>query len=329
MSTEGPVVRNDNLVFQNNGDIESTIEHRLKCRYGRGVFVQDAFEASNEQIVVKLGTSYPKDVSDRRIRDKVLRFINLGDIATLYAKPTEEGYFRIELPERAELQEGARARRKEIVDQLDWSMAKVIYEDVYQLNPVRNQLNSLIQIVRWLQKEPELSVKRIDDIQRTENTREYLQVLDGLGFVKLDEEHVHPGRKLEAAEIEAAERSGSKDLDIEEYEKIAIGALIRDGYNVLRDQLGLRMLNHFPKFANAYYYSAIQRDSPDIWLDKSALLTNLQDEWSEDVDPLQLDDKLRKLAEVDIVETDDEYVKGDKDIFEAVSRDARSLAIAD
>lgn len=328
MSSNSVKIRGDRLVFPEEGDVEQRVEQRLKKRFGRGVFIQESLTTPDDQLVMKLGTSYPKDVSDRRERDNVLKYINLGDIETLYAEPTGEGYYTVELPERSEIKQGAQDRRDEIIGQLDWSTAKAIYDDVYQLNPVRNQLNSLIQIIRWLQREPELSVERIDDIQRTDNTRKYLRVMHDLDFVDLDEENdmVSPGRKMEGAEAMIAE---DEDREEDDFEKIVIGHLIRDGYNVLRDQLDLRMLNHFPKFANSFYYTALQRGSHDVYLDNSALLQNLSREWGDDVDPLQLEDKLDKLDEVGVIEWDGEFVTGNSDVFNSISQDAATVQIAD
>ncbi|MUV61741.1 hypothetical protein [Halobacterium sp. CBA1126] len=328
MSTESITIREDRLVFPEGTSVDDQIENRLKRRFGRGVFVQESLETPDENLVIKLGTSYPKDVSDRRERDNVMKFINLGDVETLYAEPTGEGYYTVELPDRSELKNSAQERRSEIIGQLDWSTAKAIYDDVYQLNPVRNQLNSLIQIIRWLHREPELSVERVDDIQRTDNSREYLRVMHDLGFVNLDEENdiVKPGGKMEGAEAKVIE---DENLDEDDFEKVVIGHLIKDGYNVLRDQLDLRMLNHFPKYANSFYYTALQRGTHEVHLDNTALIENLSREWGEDVDPLQLEDKLNKLEEVGVIEREGEYVTGKEDVYTSISQDTATGRVAD
>ncbi|WP_162989848.1 hypothetical protein [Natronorubrum halophilum] len=325
--TENVQIRNDRLVFQESAKIENEVENRLKRRYGRGVFVQETFEVSNNEIVIRLGTSYPKDVSDRREQDNVMKYINIGDVETLYAVPTGEGYFTIELPDRTELKEKAYGRKQDIVNKLDWSMAKTIYNDVYQLDPVRNQLNSLIQIVRWLKKESELEVSRIDDIQRTQNTQNYLKVLADLDFVIIEEGTVRAGRKMQAADMR--EFDDSEDVSLDDYEKVVVGNIISEGYHILRDQLGLRMLNHFPKYANSYYYSAIQRQKSDLYLDTDALRETLKYEWGDTVDPLVLDDKLRKLEEANIIEREDEFVVGKRRIYDAINNESQSVPVAD
>jgi len=328
MSDKFPRICNGYLEFSEAAG-DADLEKNIKRQYGRGIFIQDSYEAPNGQIRLELGTSYPKDVRDLLGRDTVADFATIGDIITLCAEPVGDEYYKIDLPEERAIHESCHAQRKEIIDQLDWSMANAICEDVYHLNPVRNRLHSLVQIVRRLQREPEISVERVGDILKTVNARVYLQVLDDLEFVALEEDIVRPGARLAAAETEAAERSDQGDVDGEEYERIAIGSLIRDEYGVLRDRLGLRPLNQYPKFANSYYFSALQREDPDIWLDRSALLSNLKGVWDEEVDPRRLDDKLRELEKANVVETDDGSVRGNRRIYRAVSSDARSLPFAD
>lgn len=322
MSAESTSIRNNQIIFPDQENIEKDVEYRLQRRYGRGLFIQETFEAPDDQLIITLGTSYPKDVSDRRERDKVLKYINVGDVKKLHAEPTGEGFYAIELPDRSELREAFQTRKQEMVSQLDWSMAKTIFDDVYQLDPVKNQLTSLNQIVRWLREEGELSVERIDNIQRTENTRMYLNVLENFSFIRIDNGMILPDRKMEAVEIEDPD-------DIEEYQKQVIGQVIHDAYHVLRDQLNLRMLNHYPKFANSYYYSAIQRQEPNLWLDTEALRANLRQEWDDNVDPLILRDKLRKLEEANVLTRDGDYVSGNTEIYEQVAAEAQAASVAD
>lgn len=313
-------IRNGSLVFDDPEAIDE-IEYTLSRRYTRGLYIQDQYQASNERIAIELGVAFPKDVSDRRARDNVMKHINVGDVETFYAEPTGEGFYKVELPDRRELHSEFLNRRHEIANKLDYSMAKAIYSDVYQLDPVKNQLNSLIQIVRWTRRESELSVERLKDIQRSSNTEGYIQVLADLNFLRVEDGIIHPGERAEAADIQ--------DLDIDEYEKAVVGTVIEEAYHTLRDRLDLRMLNHFPKYANSYYYSAVQRREPDLWLDTTALRNNLRQEWGDDIDPLVLDDKLRKLEEVEVIERDGDYVTGNDEIYEEVAADATTQAIAD
>jgi len=313
-------IRNGYLIF-NDPNAIGELEYTLSERYTRGLYIQDHYQASNDRIAVEVGVAFPKDVSDCRERDNVIKHINVGAVETLYAEPTGEGYYEIDLPERSDLHSEFVKQRHKIASKLDYSMAKAIYSDVYQLDPVNNQLNSLIQIVRWTRKESELRVERLDGIQRSSNTRDYLRVLEDLNFLRIKDGVIYPGERAEAADMQ--------DLTLDEYEKAVVGTVIEESYNTLRDQLNLRMLNHFPKFANSYYYSAIQKRDRDLWLDTEALRKNLYYEWGDDVDPLVLDDKLRKLEEVDVIRRDGDYVTGNPDIYDEVATDASTQAIAD
>lgn len=319
-NSNGMTIRGGKLVFTESTDLNNEIEHHLQRRFGRGLFVQDTFESPNGEVAIKIGTSYPKDVSDRLERDKVMKYINVGDVYTLHAESAGNEYYHLELPERSDLKVAFQKRRQEIVDRLDYSMARTIFEDVYQLDPVKNQLNSLNQIVRWLGKEGELSVERLNRIQGTGQTEEYLNVLDSFDFVRIEDGMVRPDEKMAAAEIK----------DIDEYQKVIVGQIIKDAYSTLCDRLDLRMLKHFPKYANSYYYSAIQRQEPNLHLTIEDMQRNLSQEWDDDVDPLILEDKLRKLEQVDVIDWgDDGFVTGNLEIYESISSEAQAASIAD
>lgn len=54
------------------------------------------------------------------------------------------------------------------------------------------------------------------------------------------------------------------------------------GYYTLRDELGLNMLSHYPKFAARYSHTAVQGRKPNVWLDVKAVQQNLIFEYGED-----------------------------------------------
>lgn len=314
-------IRSGRLVFEGtNESVVSEVESQLRQKYTNNIFLQDFRQSSDGAVLLQLGTSYPKDVSDSRGTDRVLKFVNVGGIETLRAEQTGQDHYSVTLPERAELYEEFENRRAEMLGRLDWSMAKAIFEDIYDLDPVRNQLNSVVQIVKFLWKESPLGIDRLDRIQGQANTREYLRVLDDFDFVRLDNGAVYPGEKIEAVE--------ATDVEYDEYERQVVGQIIGDAYYVLREELDLRMLSHFPKYANAYYFSAIQKSDPELHLNPDAVRRNLSTEWDDNVDPLVLEEKIEQLVDADVIERDGEFVTGKESVYEAVADDTRQLSLA-
>lgn len=313
MSISSPPAPEDKLKFRTREQVQSSVEKQLKWEYGRGVYVEEVYETSEGNLVITLGNSIPRNLSDRRNEtDHVLKFVNVRNIYDLTAKKTENAY-SIELPDREEIYRGFESRRKDIIEQLDFSMAKAIYENVFDLPPVRNQLNSIIQILRWAKEEPGISIERIDAIQRTSNTREYLSVLEELDFLKLENSEVYSGQKLQAANLERQ--------TTDEFVKAAIGNVIQDGYHVLRERLDLRMLSHYPKYANAYYYDALQRQDSDLWLDVETISQNLEEQWFTREDELLIDEKLRDLDRAGVLEKDGSFVKAEETVFQQVNQE--------
>lgn len=286
----------------------------LKHRYGRGIYVNNIHETSTGDLVIALGNTVPKDISDSLEEDRVLQFINIRDIYTLKAEQTSEDNYLIELPERDDIFNGYQERRQQIIDRLDWSMAKAIYEDVFELTPVKNQLNAIIQIVRWVHEESSISVARLDSAQGSDNTEDYVRVLSDLGFLKVEDGQVTAGEKMQETHL--------LNLDGEEYVKTVIGNIVKDGYNVLREKLELRMLRHYPKFCNAYYYDALHRQDPELHLDVDAITRNYQRQYGEDIDPFVVNDKLNELAETKAIQKDGDYVQSNPDVYRQVAQEA-------
>jgi hypothetical protein len=286
----------------------------LKHRYGRGIYVNGIHDTSTGDLVIALGNTVPKDISDSLEEDRVLQFINIRDIYTLQAEQTSEDSYLLELPERNDIYNGYQERRKQIIDRLDWTMAKAIYEDVFELTPIKNQLNAIIQIVRWVHEESSVSIARLNSAQGSDNTEDYVQVLSDLGFLKVDGGEVTAGEKMQETHL--------LDLNKEEYVKTVIGNIVKDGYNVLREKLELRMLRHYPKFCNAYYYDALHRQDPGLHLDVDAITRNYQRQYGEDIDPFVVNDKLNELAETKVIQKDGEYVQSNPDVYRRVAREA-------
>ena len=316
MSIQETRISDEALTFpEGTGEasVKNRIEGHLRYHYSRRLFVQDV-EESEDGYYVKVGIAYPRDVSDCRKKDNVLKMVNIGDVKTLYASPMDEGYYRMKLPERSDLYAAFKERHKDILTRLDWSMARAIYSKVYELTPVRNQLNSVIEIVDFIRHEAPDSVRRLENAQTTSNTRDYLDVFEELGYVRIEDGMMYQGPKMESADIQ-----GLQEEDI-------IGDIIDEGYYLLRQKLGLAMLNHFPKFANAYYLSALRRSDPELHLSVEDIAENLQAEYQDDTtDTWKLGRKLDSLHDVGVLKFQDKEVTSREDVYNSVEPNIPSL----
>ena len=303
------------LRFQRREEIlNGQAETELKHRYGRGIYVNNIHEASTGELVISLGNTVPKNVSDSLEQDRVMRFVNIRDIYTLRGEPTGSGYYIVDLPDRDDVYNGFLERQQQILDRLDWSMAKAIYEDVFELRSVKTVLNPIIQIVRWVRKNPGITVERIDNAQGSDNTMNYLAVLSNLEFLWIENGQVYQGEGMDAVDL--------ADSNTDDYVKTVVGQIIQDGYNVLQNQYDLGILAHYPKYSNAYYYSALQRSDSDLHLDVETIAHNYNRQYNMDEDPLVVGDKLDELSKTRVITKDGDYVHGEKDVYDQVSREA-------
>lgn len=287
-------------------------ETRLKRHLGRGIYVHDVYELPNGNLEVSLGNVSPRDLSDCRVHDNVLKFITLRDVYTIEAENTGQGVYLINIPERSDVIEGIDEREEEIKEKLDFSMAQAIYKHVYDLPAVRTQLNPILQILRVARQRRGLTVSRMDRNQRSKNTREYVDLLKNFGYIKVEEGEILPGERLQAADL--------NEYSWDEFGREFLGDVVQRGYVTIRDELNLSMLGHYQKYSGAYYFDAIQRGKEDLWLDVSTVTDNYEELHGERKDQFYIQDKLNELASVDVIQKDGDFVRSEKDVYEQVAQ---------
>lgn len=306
------------LRFQKENDIRGDIERRLKRKYGRGIFIDNYVQSDDGTFFIKLGNASPQDVSDRRDHDRVLKFIEYNSIYTLEAEPTSGGYI-IQLPERREVYDGFEERRGQLARRLDRSMARAIYRQLVNFPAVENQLGAIQSIVRTVWEEGPLDRETVHLIRGTtpnqrEKTNNYLYLLEDTEFVRIDEnDTVRSGQELDSFDL--------NHVQSERFSQIVLGQLVEKAYSTLKDELNITLLAHYPKYANAYYFTALERNKPDVRLDAKAARDNLESLYGDDEHEIKVRQKLDDLANVDVVEKDDEgFYQSEQAVFEALTQ---------
>lgn len=287
-------------------------ETRLKRHLGRGVYVHDVSDLPNGNLEVSLGNASPRDLSDCRDHDNVLKFITLRDVYTIEAENTGQGVYLIDVPERSEVIEGIDEREKEIKEKLDFSMAQAIYKHVYDLPAVRTQLNPILQILRAARNRRGLTVTQINENQRSKKTREYIDLLENFGYIKVENREILPGERLQSADL--------NKYSWDEFGRKFLGDVVQRGYVTIRDELNLSMLGHYQKYSSAYYFDAVQRGKQDLWLDIDTIVDNYEELHDERRDRFYIQDKLGELASVDVIQKDGDFVRSEEDVYKRVAR---------
>lgn len=304
-ATEEHILRVEDQAGLEGGEAEI----RLKRQLGRGIYIHEVNELPDGDIEIVLGNVVPRDLSDCREQDNVLKFVTLRDVYTLRGENTN-GYYHIRLPERDAVLEGIKEREDEILDKLDYSMAQAIYANVYDLPDVRTQLNPILELLRWVRREGRTTQTRLVDAQRSEKTIAYLRMLENMGYVRREGRKIEAGKRLQSADL--------NEMDREKFGRAFLGDVVQRGYYTIRDQFDMSMLSHYQKYAGAYYYDAIQRGEHGLWLDIETVQENLFDQFDERRDTLYIEEKLADLSNVDVVEQDGEFVRGTSDVFNQV-----------
>lgn len=287
-------------------------ETRLKRHLGRGVYVHDVYELPNGNLEVSLGNASPRDLSDCRDHDNVLKFTTIRDVFTIKAENTGQGVYLIDVPDRSDVIEGIDKREEEIKEKLDFSMAQAIYKHVYDLPAVRTQLNPILQILRAARNKRGLTVSQIDENQRSKNTREYVDLLENFGYIKVEDHEILPGERLQSADL--------NKYSWDEFGRKFLGDVVQRGYVTIRDELNLSMLGHYQKYSGAYYFDAVQRGKQDLWLDIDKIADNFEELHGERKDRFYIQDKLGELASVDVIQKDGDFVRSEEDIYKQVAQ---------
>ena len=310
--------QHNRIKFQNPTSLEDGEEQqKIKNRLGRGVYVHGVSDIGDGELEIALGNATPRDLSDAREQNNVLKFVTIRNVCTLYAEETGSGYYTVELPDREEMVEQIEDREEEIVDKLDFSMAQAIYKDVYNLPDVRNQLNPVLELLQWMRREGTLSISRLDAAQNSGSTRKYLELLDDLGYIDIVDGTANAGELLQSADLQS--------MDREQFGREFLGDVVQRGYYNMRDNLKLSMLGHYQKYAGAYYFDALQLGDHDLWLDIDKIAENINRRYNSSEDPLRVRSKLADLSRIGVVNQDGDYVQGTEDTYNQLATQAPSV----
>lgn len=312
---------NNRIVF---GEAEELMEGRkrsqLKSKLGQGIYISEIHETQDGDFVINFGNSTPKDVSDSRDKDRVLQFIDVEDIYSVTASK-QDGNYVLELPSREELHRGYIERRKQILDQLDYTTATLIYENIFEFSSVENQMTPIIEIVKWTQEDGSKPITEIEAQQNSDKTRLYISTLSDLGFLNVTDGTIYPGEKMQSADLHPADRTK------EDYQKELIGQVIKDGYYVLRDKLSMSMLDQYPQLCNSYYYTALQRNDPNLELDIDRIQDNYREQYNKKKGRNKINDKMDRLARADVVHKDGEYVSSKQTMWNDLVSESATASI--
>jgi hypothetical protein len=329
--------------FDEQSEIEDSVAYHLKRKYGRGVFVENYTQTSDGTVFIELGNASPKDVSDCRDHDRVLKFIEYDSIYQIKAVPVENGYM-IDLPTRTEVHSGYLDQKRKLARRLDRSMAKAIYEKLVAFPEVENQFGAIKAILRTVREEAPIPVETIHDVRGTvgterEKTEAYIRLLVDTEFLRVEEtgtktdntiqytlgnnsvsDDRHDGTILRAGKN--LDASDEKGVGTDEFNKIVLGQVIDMAYSTLKDERNLTLLAHYPKFANAYYFTALEREKPDVHLDAERARENIRSLYGDDENEILVRQKLDDLANAGVVQKEGEFYQADSDVYQVLSERA-------
>jgi len=330
--------------FAGEEELEDEVERRLKRRYGRGIFIDSYTKTNDGSLFIELGNAAPKDVSDCRDRDRVLKFIEYESVYQLRAEPVQSGYL-INLPDRSEVYNGFQERKRKLARRLDRSMAKAIYEKLVGFPELENQLGAIKSILWTVREEAPVDISTIHDIRGTthsdrEKTMAYIRLLSDTEFVRV--EYTEPedsdetiqntlqttpvsNTDTEAGVLRAGPNLDAHDVNkisTNEFNRVVLGQVIDKSYSTLKDERNITLLAHYPKYANSYYFTALERKKPDIYLDAKTARQNIESLYGDDENEILVRQKLDDLADAGVIRKEGGFYKSNSEVYESLSTQA-------
>ncbi|ELY97446.1 hypothetical protein C481_20391 [Natrialba asiatica DSM 12278] len=295
--------------------LENLIERKLKQIYGSGTYISDYYETEEGNLSIKIGNSFPKDVTDCRPGEEpVIKFIDIDGIAELTGEQVDSRY-KIQIKSREEVSEGLTREKRKLREDLGDAMARATYDKIAQTPAVENQLNPIKQILRWTRLYHPASFEDVRDAQDKDDgkTLQYVQTLETLGFIRFD------GKKLYAED--PLNKYDLDDISTKKFNEKILGEVVERGYKQLSEQLGLNILRHLPKFANGYYFDAIERNDPDLHLDLDSIRSNIVDlyGYQSGLHDWVLRDKMDELVSLKILDDEEDYYHANEKTFYKVA----------
>lgn len=306
----------ETIKLDGDENISASIEPQLKYLYGPGIYTHDVSETPSGDLIIHIGNEFMKDLSDCRQHDNVIKFVPIDDVYQLKAKRTN-GAYSIELPDRKVIIDNYYSRKREIVNYVDESMARMIYAKISYFGDVTNQLTPVRQVLHWVRTREDLHVHEVHSNQRSKQTSEVLSVLQDLDYISIDKQGViHQEEMLDSLDL--------SEVPQEEFNEIVLGDVIQRGYKQLVDRLDLNILTHYPRISGAYYIDSLQKSDPDLWLDLEAIVNNMREYFDSRFKSLYIEEKLAQLSYIDIIEKDGDFIKADDAVYESLERSMSS-----
>lgn len=304
----------DDIVLSKGGsaDIKTKAERKIQTIYGTGTYISDFYETSDGNLSIEIGNTFPKDVTDCRPGEKpVIKFIDVDNIATLEGEVVANKRYVISLESRESVTEGFEDEKQNLRESLGEAMARATYDKIAQSPAVENQLNPIKQLLRWTRLYHPASYQKVKDAQdkEDEKTLTYVQTLESLGFIRFDGKYLYAEEPLNKYDL--------NQISTKEFNEQILGEVVERGYHHLSEKLGLNILRHLPKYANGYYFDAIEKEDPELYLDLDSIKENIIDLYGSQPNLHQwvLRDKMDELVSLDILEESDDYYFASKNTY--------------
>ena len=279
----------------------------MKYIFGNSLYTHDISETPSGDIVIHIGNEIVRDLSDCREEDKVIKFIPIDDVYQIKAEKVNDEYL-LDLPKREIIISNYYDRKNEIINTIDISLAKRIYSDITAFGEVSNQLTPIRQILHWTRTREPVHVHDIHTNQRSDQTDEYINVLQELDYIDVDNDGmIWQGSALDSIDLH--------NVKPKEFNEVILGDVIRRGYTQLVESLDLTILTHYPRISGGYYYDALQREDPDLWLDIDTILSNIYEYFGTRFKPLYIEEKLAQLSYSDLIHKEGDYVQAEPSVY--------------
>lgn len=233
---------------KDRGELERNLESILKGHISKGAFIAGRRDMDSGTYF-SIGISYPEFIVDRD-GGPILTYIPISGVGTASLEQ-EGGTYHLSIVDRVEIFKAFNKKRLDLVRRAEDLIIRSGARALIRIPKIQNGLNPIKEILLSLHELDTVPIK--DILSRKENREQmqrYVDFLKGLGYAIEKDGALHPGEELEKFEM----------TGIDNLREELLADVVQRGFQYLREELKIYILNPYLELTNAYYLPSLLAD---------------------------------------------------------------------
>ncbi len=236
------------------GDISDPQNMNEFVRYhlGNMCYISKMPESLDSHIIV--GTWDDEIVVDSVSNNPRLHIVPKPDIFRGYFQETEQGVTVAVFPSREDISKEMNASRSKVTENSENTLLRSIGSKILNIPSILNQMNPIISLLDGVLNTSSISV---DDFKDTGNLMRYVEFLEDLQIIRVENDLLVPGRIMD--------QSLDDDMSDGEIYTALLDEIVGKGYTRMFTELHMTHLQPYIRMTNANCMTSLLEDEPLKW----------------------------------------------------------------